>query len=77
MTTTRALPSATKIRRGLGLLVLAAVGLGLLTVFTKSTHDSAFGFSTAATLLTLTASFAVTGCALVGLVLLLWGLLRD
>lgn len=59
-----------KVKRGLGLLVVAAIAF-VLTVATQGQ-----GHVVTATL-ALLFGIAMIGCAAVGLVLIAWGLLRD
>lgn len=74
------MPTTTKVRRGIGLLLLGGI-LWLVAVAVSAVADGAFGpndpVGWAVILLALAALVAGLGCALAGLVLLLWGLLRG
>lgn len=62
---------STKVKRGLGLLVVAVLAL----IANQAAWST--GRSTAGDVIAGLAGFAFVGCLLAGLVLLAWGLLRD
>jgi hypothetical protein len=62
--------AATKRRRGLGLLLLAAIGVVIGALLTGVEAD-------AIVVLGLVVAWTASACALAGLVLLTWGLLRG
>lgn len=59
-----------KVKRGLGLLVIALIGVVLVALLQNVSNDLAVGA-------TLALALVIYGCGGVGLVLIAWGLLRD
>jgi hypothetical protein len=70
MADARAMPGSTKIKRGIGLLLVGVLGFVLSQVLIGS--DAAVVMAAGVLL-----AFVTLGVALVGLGLLIWGLLRD
>jgi hypothetical protein len=61
---------STKVKRGLGLLVVAVIAWGIGFASMQST-------ALIPALLTLVAGLTMVVCVVVGLVMIAWGLLRD